>query len=147
VGWKLHRHAGFTLIELMLIVAIIAILAAIAIPAYNDFTVRSKLSEGITLASTAQLAMAEYYLVAGSWPPDNATAGLSEASDLSGEYVASITLVENEIQVLFKADAGEGLADKTLILLAQASKGSIQWQCSSPTIDAKFLPPNCRARS
>ncbi|HLF66412.1 MAG TPA: pilin [Gammaproteobacteria bacterium] len=142
---RVHLARGFTLIELMLIVAIIAILAAIAIPAYNDFTVRSKVSEGITLASTAQLALAEYYLVSGDWPADNHAAGLSEASDLTGEYVASIQVVDNTIEVLFKNNAGEGLNDQMIIFQAHAGVGTLSWRCMSPEIEAKFLPPNCRS--
>lgn len=140
----MQRQKGFTLIELMIIVAIIAILAAIAIPAYNDFTARSKVSEGMSLASTAQLAIVEYFVTTGVWPENNIAAGLNEPSDISGEYVASVTVNENSIAVLFKSDAGEGLADNSIILEAVDSRGAVTWNCSSPDISAQFLPQNCR---
>jgi type IV pilus assembly protein PilA len=141
----MQRQKGFTLIELMIIVAIIAILAAIAIPAYNDFTTRSKISEGMSLASTAQLAIVEYFVMTGSWPEDNTSAGLAEPEMISGEYVASVTAQNNQILVLFKPDAGVGISDNQIILEAQDAKGSIQWICSSEQIASQFLPQNCRS--
>jgi type IV pilus assembly protein PilA len=141
----MQRQKGFTLIELMIIVAIIAILAAIAIPAYNDFTTRSKVSEGMSLASTAQLAIVEYYVMTGHWPENNLAAGLAEPQVISGEYVASVTVLENQVLVLFKPDAGTGLADHTLMLQANDAQGSIVWVCSSADIDGNFLPQNCRS--
>ena len=128
----------------MIIVAIIAILAAIAIPAYNDFTTRSKMSEGMSLASTAQLAIVEYFVMTGSWPKSNGDAGLAEPELISGEYVASVTANNNQVLVLFKPDAGAGIADNTIVLEAQDAKGSIQWVCSSEQIAVQFLPQNCR---
>lgn len=135
---------GFTLIELMIIIAIIAILAAIAIPAYNDFTARSKVSEGISLASTAQLAMTEYYMSYGAWPQDNGQAGMNEALEIQGQYVESVTVVQNQILVLFKPDAGLGLAGNTLLFEATDAKGAIHWACRSTDIEKALLPPNCR---
>ncbi len=140
----MQQQKGFTLIELMIIVAIIAILAAIAIPAYNDFTTRSKISEGMSLASTAQLAILEYYVMTGVWPQNNNDAGLAESDEISGEYVASVSVLENQVLVLFKPDAGEGLADHTMIMEATDARGSMIWTCSSEDIDVKFLPQNCR---
>ncbi len=73
---------GFTLIELMIVVAIIGILAAIAIPAYQDYTIRAQVSEGLTLAAGAKTAVSEYFLERGAWPTDNATAGLADKHDI-----------------------------------------------------------------
>jgi type IV pilus assembly protein PilA len=135
---------GFTLIELMIIVAIIAILAAIAIPAYNDFTARSKVSEGISLASTAQLAITEYYMTYGAWPQDNGQAGMNGPLEIQGKYIESVTVAQNQVLVLFKPDAGLGLAGYTLLFTATDAKGAIHWDCSSADIEPQFLPPNCR---
>ncbi len=141
----MRRQKGFTLIELMIIVAIIAILAAIAIPAYNDFTTRSKVSEGMSLASTAQLAIVEYFVLTGAWPENNLDAGLAEPDTITGEYVASVSVLENQVLVLFKDSAGTGLADHTIRLQANDARGSIVWVCSSEDIDVQFLPQNCRS--
>ncbi|MGA2655321.1 MAG: pilin [Gammaproteobacteria bacterium] len=140
----MRRQKGFTLIELMIIVAIIAILAAIAIPAYNDFTTRSKVSEGMSLASTAQLAILEYYVMTGVWPENNTAAGLAEADEIAGEYVQSVTVNENKISVLFKPDAGKGLANHSIIFEATDAQGAMTWNCSSEDIVGAFLPQNCR---
>lgn len=141
----MKKQKGFTLIELMIIVAIIAILAAIAIPAYNDFTTRSKVSEGISLASTAQLAIVEYFVLTGEWPEDNQDAGLAEPAMISGEYVESVTVFENQILVLFKADAGTGISGHIITMQANNTQGSMTWVCSSADIAANFLPQNCRS--
>jgi prepilin-type N-terminal cleavage/methylation domain-containing protein len=81
---------GFTLIELMIVVAIIGILAAIAIPAYQDYVIRSQVSEGLAMASAAKVSVAEYYANKGGWPLDNSAAGLGAASTIQGKYVSSI---------------------------------------------------------
>ena len=83
---------GFTLIELMIVVAIIGILAAIALPAYQDYTIRSKVTEGLSLAGAAKLAVAETLASTGSLPPDNATAGLPVNTTIKGKYVTSVTV-------------------------------------------------------
>src|SRR5262245_53939724 len=83
---------GFTLIELMIVVAIIGILAAIAIPAYQDYTIRSQVTEGLNLAAPAKASVADYYANTGNFPADNSTAGLSDAASITGKYVTSVTV-------------------------------------------------------
>ena len=83
---------GFTLIELMIVIAIIGILAALAIPAYQDYLIRSQASEGLAMASAAKASVAEYYANKGAWPADNSAAGIGTAADIQGKYVSSITI-------------------------------------------------------
>src|SRR5210317_1747821 len=88
---RMKKQQGFTLIELMIVVAIIGILAAIAIPAYQDYTIRAQVSEGLNLSSGAKAAVTEYYMDRGSYPTDNVLAGLSTAASIDGKYVVSVT--------------------------------------------------------
>nr|ADI23793.1 Tfp pilus assembly protein, major pilin PilA [uncultured gamma proteobacterium HF4000_47G05] len=92
---------GFTLIELMIVVAIIGVLAAIAIPQYQNYVARAQASEAFSLASGAKTAVAEYFMLNGTFPADNGTAGLSEATDISGNYVESVRLLVEQLPHYF----------------------------------------------
>lgn len=83
---------GFTLIELMIVIAIIGILAAIALPAYQDYTKRSRVSEGLSLAGGAKSALTEYYASNNKWPSSNAEAGIAEPASIKGNAVKSVTV-------------------------------------------------------
>jgi type IV pilus assembly protein PilA len=143
---------GFTLIELMIVIAIIGILAAIAIPAYQDYTIRSKVSEGLNMAGAAKLAVAETFDSSGSLKDSggndltNSGFGLPLPISISGTYVASISAVSSLVTITYKAiAAGKVDAGDSVLLTANTTlPGSTQWTCSSNTIDARFLPSNCR---
>ena len=130
---------GFTLIELMIVVAIIGILAAVAIPAYSDYTTRAQVTEGLNLASAAKAAVSESFSSNGAWPADNTAAGMGAAATIQGKYVDSVTIANNQITVLFRAGtpAATGIQAKNLLLTAGTSgNGDVVWQCGSKLMAA-----------
>jgi len=135
---------GFTLIELMIVVAIIGILAAIAIPAYQDYTIRAQVSEGLNLGGGAKTAVSEFFQDRGAWPADNNEAGLSLATDIRGKYVESVTVASDTITVEYGYSAHADIQPSNLQLQAFDRTGSIEWVCSSSTLANKHLPSACR---
>jgi type IV pilus assembly protein PilA len=137
---------GFTLIELMIVVAIIGILAAIAIPAYLDYAIRTQVAHGINLASSAKVAVAEYYQDQGEYPGDNATAGLSAAATITGKYVLQVEITGGgEIEVTFGNDVNGKILNAVLTMAATNNDGSVSWSCTGDaTLVDKWLPPACR---
>jgi len=141
----MKQQKGFTLIELMIVIAIIGILAAIAIPAYQDYIVRSKVSEGLNMSGAAKLAVAETYDSTGVMPPDNGAAGLPGAASITGSYVTSITVSATQIDILYNSSVGGNpTANGTTMTLTPAtSQGSMMWDCTG-TMANKYRPANCR---
>ncbi len=137
---------GFTLIELMIVVAIIGILAAIAIPAYLDYAIRSQVSHGINLAAGAKVAVAEYYQDQGVYPGDNATAGLAAAATITGKYVVQVEITgAGLIQVTFGKDVNIKILNAVMTITPFDNSGSVSWACSGDaTLVDKWLPPACR---
>ncbi len=141
----MKKQQGFTLIELMIVVAIIGILAAIAIPAYQDYTIRAQASEGLSLASGAKAAIAEAYQDTGVWPADNTLAGLGAANTIFGKYTLSVQVAPQTVTVTYGGDANPLLpASGVLILNATDNGGAIEWGCDTSTILAKYRPSACR---
>ena len=130
---------GFTLIELMIVVAIIGILAAVAIPAYQDYTVRAKVTEAMNIAAGAKTAVAEYYQSEGSWPADAATAGLDAVSSTN---VSGLTVTGNGVITVSTQNLGTGITGD-IVLTPDITGNTFDWTCST-TLDNKYVPANCR---
>jgi len=142
----MKKQQGFTLIELMIVVAIIGILAAIAIPAYQDYTIRAQISEGLNLAAGAKAAVTEFYQDQGALPADNAEAGIEAAGNILGKYVAGVAVAAGVITVTYGGDVNAAVtaAGGTLTLTPNvAAAGSVQWVCTS-NMQNKWLPAACR---
>ncbi|OOG42487.1 pilin [Rhodanobacter sp. C05] len=140
-----RASAGFTLIELMIVVAIIAILAAIAIPAYQDYLIRAQVTEGMSLAAGAKSAVWDYVSNTGTYPPSNQSAGLAAKTAISGNYVSSVDVTGGAITVAFQgAKANQAIRNSLLVLSPTTSGGSILWSCTPSTLDGKYLPTTCR---
>jgi len=137
---------GFTLIELMIVVAIIAILAAIAIPAYQDYVIRSQVSEGASLAEGSKTAVAEFFSNKGIFPKDNTSAGVSQPSSIVGNYVESVTVsggtaASGTITVKYNTTgANKAIQGSTLAFVGTPAAGSTQQQLPMATLAIPSSP-------
>jgi len=145
---------GFTLIELMIVVAIIGILAAIAIPAYQDYTIRAQVSEGLTLASDIKAGVAEYMAQTGDWPADLAEAGVAsvgaDGTSKAARYVESVNVTNGTIQIVYGKDANGKIDGQQLAIQPYAnSNGDVVWRCGNAVAAADTVaqPPGAVAAS
>ena len=146
-----NMQKGFTLIELMIVVAIIAILAAIAIPAYQDYLVRAQVSEGATLMDGGKTAVAEFYANNGRMPGTNESAGLATDTSITGSYVSQVLVSSTGIlQATYSKTspqkANTAIDTKVLSLSPITTGGSMKWSCTNAltTVPTKYLPSSCR---
>jgi len=135
---------GFTLIELMIVVAIVGTLAALAIPAYQDYTIRAQVSEGLVLASGVKASVEDYYVQFGDWPSNNGNAAVEDAHDIIGKYTEHVSVNDNVIEIKFEYDANVNIHGKKIDLTATDNQGSISWTCTGDGIEDNHLPAACR---
>lgn len=138
---------GFTLIELMIVVAIIGILAALAVPAYLDYAVRAQVASGLHLASGAKASVTEYFQDQGAFPNSNNLAGLSAPGNIVGRYVTQVEVTgAGLIQVTFGgAEVNTKILNAVLTMTPSDTDGSVSWDCTGDvTLVDKWLPPVCR---
>ena len=144
----MKNQKGFTLIELMIVVAIIAILAAIAISQYQDYVIRSQVSEGSSLADGMKTAVAEFYNNTGRFPPNNASAGLAVPAEIVGNYVNEVNAGGGVIRATFSSAspqrANSAINAMVLSFSPVTSGGSISWECNRNTLEEKWVPQICR---
>ncbi|HEZ1923865.1 TPA: pilin [Neisseria meningitidis] len=162
---------GFTLIELMIVIAIVGILAAVALPAYQDYTARAQVSEAILLAEGQKSAVTEYYLNHGEWPGNNTSAGVASSSTIKGKYVEKVEVKNGVVTAtMLSSGVNKEIQGKKLSLWAKRQNGSVKWFCGQPVerdnanakagtdevtaatpdtdkINTKHLPSTCRDAS
>ncbi len=168
VGTK--KHGGFTLIELMIVVAIIGILAAIAIPAYQDYTIRAQVTEGLNMAALAKTPITDAFMNNGEAPANRTEAGLTpNPTDTVGKYVASVAIANGVLTVTFGNEANAQIVGLTMTLTPyETTNLGVVWRCGSapvpggglntmgtsgggntavyaaPTLPPQYLPSSCR---
>jgi type IV pilus assembly protein PilA len=138
---------GFTLIELMIVVAIIGILAAIAIPAYQDYTIRAKVTEGVNALAPAKTSVSEFFISQGSMPASPTAAGFS--GTIATKFVRTVgysrtSATVGQLRVTIAATVSPPLAGQTIIMNGTGQTAAVDWDCVPGTLATKYIPADCR---
>ena len=146
----MRKQSGFTLIELMIVIAILGILMAIAIPAYSDYTIRAKVSEGINLAAGAKMGVSEYRLSEGQQPATQSNAGLADVID--SNFVEKLIVLDGIIRITYRNI--DAVVDGSILVLTptmNSGKSALNWTCGGAVGDSfgqnisnRYVPSSCR---
>ena len=159
-----RRGAGFTLIELMIVIAIIGILASLATSAYQTYTVRAQVAEGLNMADGAKVPIVDAYTNSGTAPADRTAAGMSPSpTDTKGNYVSAVAVTNGRVDITFGGPrAHQAIFGQTLSITPYETNGNtVIWRCGNaaqpagveltggaphqlPTVEARYLPSACR---